>query len=185
MDRFLFENLKLQEQLRRLYEAAGIVHDVDGDGALICDDSYAAAVESLQSAVRYGRFPGWHTACIPFAAKETSAEDRQYLKALFDHLHDQVIPFEIEEHNGERWLLLPEEAVIPDKLWESIYGPVSTFSPISPKCCFCEREIGSEGFAEISARRAGGAFRSVLYAHAECLASRVHPEALHVLETLE
>jgi hypothetical protein len=181
MDRFRFHNVVLQDSLQRLYAAAGIPCETGRDGALVCEDAHEAATESLRSAVRYQRFPGWHTCCI--ASGEPDPGDEDYQKAVFQHLAERAIPHEIEEHNGERWLLLPEDEVLPDSIWESVYGPVSTLTRTNPRCCFCDETIEGEAFGEISVRQPSGAFRSVLYSHLECLRGRVRPEALHIMDT--
>jgi hypothetical protein len=184
MDHFRFHNTDLQNSLQRLYAASGIPHKTGSDGALICEDSFEATAESLRSAVRYQRFPGWHTCCI--ASDEPDArEDEDYRKAVLQHLAERAIPYEMEEHNGGQWLLLPEDEVLPDSIWESVYGPVSTLVPTNPRCCFCEQGIEGAAFGEISVRQPEGAFRSVLYSHLECLRGRVHPEALHIIDTLD
>jgi hypothetical protein len=184
MDRFRFHNPELQATLQRLYEAAGIPHQTETGGALACEDAFEAAAESLRSAVRCQRFGGWHTCCI--ASGEPDSEgDADFQQAVFTYLAERAIPHEIEEHNAERWLSLAEDDLLPDSLWESVYGPVSTITRTNPKCCFCNLVIEGESFGEISVRQPAGAFRSVLYAHLECLRGGVNPEALHIMDTAD
>jgi hypothetical protein len=132
--------------------------------------------EALRSAVRHGRFPEWHTACLP---AEASGE-----QALMAFLEEQRIPHEVEEQEGERSLLLPDDASVPGSVWEAAYGPVSDFEPIHPKCGFCGLSIEEQGFGEISVRLLEGGPRAVIYAHMVCLGKHLGPEGLHVLEAL-
>ena len=182
MDHFRFQNAELQNALERLYVAAGISHEVASDGALLCDEVFETRTEALRAAVRSQRFPGWQTYCI---ADTPDNSDEGYRKAVLGYLAERAIPFEIEEHDGERWLLLPEDETIPDSIWESVYGPVSTFTRTNPNCCFCAQAIEGEAFSEISVRRANGAFRSILYSHLDCVRERLHPQALHIIDTVE
>ena len=180
MEHFRFQNAALQETLKRLYSAAGIPHETGIDGAVLSEETCEARAEALRSAVRSERFPGWQTFCI---SEDQPDGDDGYQLAVLHYLMERAIPFELEEHNAERWLLLPEDEVIPDSLWESLYGPVATYTRTNPDCCFCSKGIEGEAFGEVSVRRPDGAFRSVLYAHLECLRGKVHPGALHILET--
>lgn len=174
MDRFRFANPLLQERLGRLYETVGIPYRVEADGSFACEDP--AVAEALRSAVRHGRFPEWHTACLP---PEESGE-----LALIAFLDGHQIPYEVEEQDGERSLLLPDDASVPGSVWEEAYGPVSGFEPIQPKCGFCGLPIEEQGFGEISLRQRDGGPRAVIYAHTACLAKSLGPEGLHVLEAL-
>lgn len=174
MDRFRFANPQLQERLGRLYSTAGVSYRLEADGSFACDDP--AVAEALRSAVRHGRFPEWHTACLP---AEESGE-----RALLAFLDEQKIPYEVEEQDGERSLLLPDDASVPGSVWEAAYGPTSDFEPIQPKCGFCSHPIEEPGFGEISIRLQDGGPRAVIYAHTACLARHLGPEGLHVLEAL-
>jgi hypothetical protein len=177
MDRFRFVNPKLQDQLRRLCDAAGIKYTVESDGALGSSDEDQAMAESLRSAVRFQRFVGWHTVCLPVP------EDAG-VRALFDFLEKEGIPFEVEEQDGERSLLLPEDGHVPDSIWEAVYGPVSAFERTPPKCGCCGQEITEASFGEISVRRESESLRAVLYVHTLCLAKHLSSEGRHVLESL-
>jgi hypothetical protein len=180
MEHFRFQNAALQETLKRLYSAAGIIFEVGIDGAVLCEEAFAARAEALRAAVRSERFPGWQTFCV---SEDPQDGDEGYQQAVVQYLTERAIPFELEEHNAERWLLLPEDEVIPDSIWESLFGPVATYTRTNPDCCFCGKGIEGEAFSEISVRRPAGAFRSVLYAHLDCLRGKVHPGAVHILET--
>jgi hypothetical protein len=182
MDRFLFKNPGLQATLKRLYLAAEIPCEVGSDGALLCEEACEARAEALRSSVRSERFPAWQTFCV---AEGSENDDENYRKAVLCHLAERAIPFEIEEHNAECWVLLAEDEVIPDSLWESVYGPVSTYTRTNPACCFCQDVIEGDAFSEISIRRPDGAFRSVLYSHLACLRGRLHPQALHIIDTMD
>ena len=174
MDRFRFANPELQERLGRLYDTAEVPSRVEADGSFVSEDP--ALAESLRSVVRHGRFPEWHTACLP---SEESGE-----RALLAFLDEQRIPYEVEEQDGERSLLLPDDASVPGSVWEAAYGPASDFEPIQPKCGFCGHPIEDAGFGEISLRLQQGGPRAVIYAHTACLARHLGPEGLHVLEAL-
>lgn len=180
MDRFRFQNLELQDNLARLYAAAGLPHEAESDGTLVCSEDLAPRAEALRSAVRSQRFPDWRIHCV---LDDPEGDAGDYRKAVLAHLAQRAIPFELEDHDGECWVLLPEDEVLPDALWESVYGSVTTFTRTGPSCCFCRRAIEEQAFGEISVRRPDGGFRSVLYAHLDCLRGQVHPEALHILET--
>lgn len=182
MDRFRFQNAALQNTLNRLCTAVGIPHEVTSDGAFLCDEASEATAEALRSAVRSQRFPDWHTCCV-FDASEHGDED--YRTAVLSYLAERAIPFEVEEHDSECWLLLPEDELIPDSIWESVYGPVAIYTRTNPKCCFCEHVIEGEAFSEISIRQPNGAFRSILYSHLDCLRERVHPKAWHIVDSLD
>lgn len=182
MDRFRFQNAELQHALQQLYAAAGVPHEVEDDGALVCDEAFEAVAEALRSALRAKRFPEWRTQCV---LDDPDSDDGGCRKAALVYLAERAIPFEVEEHDGECWLLLPEDEALPDSIWEAAYGSVGTIERSNPPCCFCPAEIEGESFAEISVRHADGAFRSVLYAHLDCLWERVRPEALHVLGTAD
>jgi len=182
MDRFRFHNAVLQKALAGLYHAAGIPYELGSDGALVCEEAFAGRVEALRSAVRSQRFAAWQTRCV---LDDPGNDDGDYRKAALAYLAERAIPFEIEEHNSEIWLLLPEDEGLPDSLWETVYGPVVTLTRTRPACCFCRAAIEEESYGEVSIRRPDGGFRSVLHAHLECLRGRVHPEALHILETTD
>jgi hypothetical protein len=180
MDRFRFQNADLQNSLRRLYATAGLPYEAGSDGSLQCDDAFAPSAEALRSAVRSQRFACWQTHCV---LDDPENDQGEYRQAVLTHLAERAIPFELEEHNGECWLLLPEDEILPDSLWESVHGSVTTYTRENPVCCFCRGSIEEASFGEISVRRPDGGFRSVLYTHLECLRGRVHPEAIHILET--
>jgi len=182
MDRFRFHDAELQKALAGLYHAAGIPHELDGDGTLVCEEAFADRAEALRSAVRSQRFAAWQTRCV---LDDPENDEGDYRKAALAYLAERAIPFVIEEHNHEVWLLLPEDEGLPDSLWEAVYGPVVTLTRTLPACCFCREAIEEETFGEVSIRRPDGGFRSVLYTHMECLSGRVHPEALHILETTD
>ena len=182
MDRFRFQNAELQLILRRLYEAAGIPHAVAEDGALACDETFGPAVEALRSDVRARRFGDWHALCV---LDDPAHDDGEFRRAALASLAERAVPFEIEERGEECWLLLPEDEGLPDSLLESVYGPAGVPERTNPPCCFCRAGIEDESFGEISVRTAEGAFRSVLYAHLDCLRERTCPEARHVLGTAD
>lgn len=182
MSHFRFQNSELQSALRRLYAAAGIAHEVGEDGRLICGEAAEATAEALRSAVRSQRFPQWQTFCVSEAADE--GEDA-FRKTVLTYLAERAIPFEMEENDGDCWLLLPEDEVIPESLWESVYGAAEVCPRISPECCFCQSPIEGGVFAEISVRQPDGAFRSILYAHQACLRGKVHPQAAHIVAAAE
>jgi hypothetical protein len=182
MDRFRFQNAELQDRLQRLYAAAGIPHEIASEGALVCEETFAASAEALRSAVRSQRFADWHTYCV---SDDAESGDEDYQKAVLGHLAERAIPFELEEHNSECWILLSEDETIPDSIWESVYGSVSTYARTNPPCCFCDQEIEGEAFGEISIRRPEGAFRSVLYSHLDCLRAKVPPQSLHIIDSVD
>lgn len=177
MSHFRFQNAGLQAALRRLYDAAGIAYETGDDGSLRCGEAFETRAEALRSAVRSQRFARWQTFCV----SEASGEGDDFREAVLAHLAERAIPFEVEESDGECWLLLPEDEVVPESLWESVYGSAEVCPRINPECCFCRETIEGEAFGEISVRQPDGAFRSVLYAHLACLGSRVHPQAAPIV----
>lgn len=178
MTNFRFQNDELQRELQRLYEASGIAYEAGVDGSLACDEAFESMAEALKSAVRSRRFSSWQTFCVADASDDSGGAFR---KAVTGYLSERAIPFEVEEAGDECWLLLPEDEVIPESLWESVYGAAEVCPKVNPECCFCREPIEGEAFAEISVRQPGGAFRSVLYGHLACLGSRVHPLAAHIV----
>ena len=183
MDRFRFQKPDLQTTLAGLYTAAGLPFETGGDGFLCCGDAFAARAEALRSVVRSQRFADWQTHCVLDDPENDPGEYRNGRR--WRTSPSAPFPSRSRSTTTSVWLLLPEDEVLPDSLWESAHGSRNDLHPEHPACCFCQRAVEDASFGEISVRRPDGGFRSVLYAHLGCLRERVHPAAIHIIETTD